>query len=180
MINKLLPKLVTEILVFALPICLFFVCQAEGVKRVDDLKVTKICEIRKNPELYEGKIVRVQGIYKSDNSFYSFIEDESCSSMKTINVIDAFHTSGDSSIVDFFRRDREVCKISGPSVCLTNIKVDAVAKICKQPNGKVLLDFKTILNFHRLRSSGSGEVSEVSIPGRALGEFDFEVQHPER
>ena len=122
--------------------------------KINNLKVTKICEIRKNTKTYVGKLVRVHGVYKTDHSFYSFIIDESCSSIKTINVVDAFHSSGDKSVVDFFRHGKDVCPDNGPSVCPTETEVDAVAKVCKQLDGKLFLDFKKILGSSSLKSVG--------------------------
>ncbi|WP_426701004.1 hypothetical protein ACPPVV_16755 [Rhodanobacter sp. Col0626] len=108
-------------------------------------KITKICEIRKNANVYFGKTVHIRGVYKTDHSSYSFIFDKSCSTMKTINVADAFRSNGDSGVIDFLKRDKEACPVNGPSVCPTEMEVDAVVKICKQPDGKLFLDFKKIL-----------------------------------
>ena len=128
------------------------------------LKVTKICEIRKNTAIYVGKLVRVHGVYKTDHSFYSFIVDESCSSMKIINVVDAFHSSGDKSVMDFFKHEKDVCPDSGPSVCPTETEVDAVAKVCKQPDGKLLLDLKKVVGTSSLKreQKGSETLSDES------------------
>lgn len=114
--------------------------------RGNNLKVTKICEIKKNGDEYFGKIVRVHGIYKTDHSSYSFLLDRSCPSSKVIDVADAFHSDDESSVVAFFKSEKEACPVRGPSVCPTEIEVDAVVEIRKQSDGKLFLTIRKILS----------------------------------
>ena len=45
-----------------------------------------ICEIRKNPADYIGKIVTVSGAYATDSRHYEYQKDASCSSENTLDI----------------------------------------------------------------------------------------------
>lgn len=122
---------------------LSFCSQASGVK-FSDVKVTRVCEIRRNSSYYLGRLVHVRGVYKTDHSFYSFLIDASCSSLRTINVADAFYAKGDASVVDFFKRESQVCSDNRSSVCPSELDLNALAVVRREQDGKLFLELKSV------------------------------------
>lgn len=45
-----------------------------------------ICEIRKNPAYYIGKVVTVSGAYATDSRHYEYLKDASCPSENTLDI----------------------------------------------------------------------------------------------
>jgi hypothetical protein len=84
-------------------------------------KSTRICSIDKT---YFGKIVVIEGIYKSDLRYYSFIEDQHCAESNVIRV--GFAEDKDQSVEAFFDRTRDVC---GESFCLDDLHVAVEGRI---------------------------------------------------
>jgi hypothetical protein len=84
-------------------------------------KSTRICSIDQS---YFGKVVVIEGIYKSDLMYYSFIEDQHCADANVIRVGPA--QDKDPSVDAFFSRTRSIC---GQTFCMDDLHVAAEGRI---------------------------------------------------
>lgn len=122
----------------------FSFCSQVSVVKFSDVKVTRVCEIRRNSSYYLGRLVHVRGVYKTDHSFYSFLFDALCPSLRAINVADAFYAKGDASVVDFFKRESQMCSDNKSSVCPSEAGLNALAIVRRQQDGKLFLELKSV------------------------------------
>jgi hypothetical protein len=87
-------------------------------------KSTRICSIYEDRGQYFGKVVVIEGIYRSDLRNYSLIEDQHCPDKSLIRVETA--PSAEESVKAFSARTMALC---GQSFCLDDLHVAVEGRI---------------------------------------------------
>lgn len=77
----------------------------------------QLCDINANPNAYVGKTVVLEGVYVSDDMFFSYIEDERCP--RYLNILSVNYRVSDRDLsVDLFEKADKL-RCANQSICFT-------------------------------------------------------------
>lgn len=106
--------------------------------------IATVCEVRRHPEEYVGKIIHLRAVYRTDTMYYAALFDASCDSANSIDVEDPLRTDGDNSVKAFFQAERERCKKLDQLVCPTTTEIDADVLMRRKKDGGLMAEFRHI------------------------------------
>jgi len=106
-----------------------FVCLASlsfgtlAVEPEHPIDIVRICDIHANRDAYIGKVVTIKAVYSTDSMIYAYFTDPSCSS-KGVLEVGFVVPERDSSVNDFEKKERRVCRRRGnSSICLLDVNM---------------------------------------------------------